>query len=104
MTTHALCPVDTIGPGEVAGGELPGGRRVAIYNVDNVFYVTDDFCTHGESSLSEEGVLDGHIVECGWHMGTFDVRTGEPKARPCVIPLRTYPVTIIDGQVHVALD
>jgi p-cumate 2,3-dioxygenase ferredoxin subunit len=101
---HALCRIGDLGPGEIASGMLPDGGRVAIYNVDNAFYVTADLCTHGESSLSEEGLLDGHIVECGWHMGQFDVRTGEPKARPCAVALKTYPVTIIDGQLHIELD
>jgi p-cumate 2,3-dioxygenase ferredoxin subunit len=104
MPMHALCRASDLGPGEILPGTLPDGTRVAIYNVDNTYYVTSDLCTHGESSLSEEGMLDGHVVECGWHMGQFDVRTGEPKARPCTIPLQTYPVTIIDGQVHVEVE
>ena len=104
MAMHALCRTGDLAPGEIASGTLPDGAKVAIYNVDNTYYVTSDLCTHGESSLSEEGLLDGPIVECGWHMGQFDVRTGEPKARPCVIPIKTYPVTIIDGQVHIEVD
>jgi p-cumate 2,3-dioxygenase ferredoxin subunit len=104
MAMHALCRTDELVPGEIAGRSLPDGSRVAIYNVDNTYYVTSDVCTHGESSLSEEGLLDGHLVECGWHMGTFDVRTGAPTGRPCVVPIKSYPVTIIDGQIHVDVD
>jgi p-cumate 2,3-dioxygenase ferredoxin subunit len=37
-------------------------------------------------------------------MGTFDVRTGAPTGRPCVVPIKSYPVTIIDGQIHVDVD
>jgi p-cumate 2,3-dioxygenase ferredoxin subunit len=99
-----LCRTDELAPGEIAGRSLPDGSKVAIYNVDNTYYVTSDVCTHGESSLSEEGLLDGHLVECGWHMGTFDVRTGAPTGRPCVVPIKSYPVTIIDGQIHVDVD
>jgi p-cumate 2,3-dioxygenase ferredoxin subunit len=104
MALLALCRTDELAPGEIAGRSLPDGSKVAIYNVDNTFYVTSDVCTHGESSLSEEGLLDGHLVECGWHMGTFDVRTGEPTGRPCVVPIKSYPVTIIDSQVHIEVD
>jgi p-cumate 2,3-dioxygenase ferredoxin subunit len=104
MPMHALCRTGDLGPGEILPGTLPDGSKVAIYNVDNTYYVTSDLCTHGESSLSEEGMLDGYVVECGWHMGQFDVRTGEPKTRPCTIPLQTYPVVIIDGQVHVEVE
>jgi p-cumate 2,3-dioxygenase ferredoxin subunit len=104
MAMHALCRTDELAPGEIAGRSLPDGSKVAIYNVDNTYYVTSDVCTHGESSLSEEGLLDGHLVECGWHMGTFDVRTGAPTGRPCVVPIKSYPVTIIDSQVHIEVD
>jgi p-cumate 2,3-dioxygenase ferredoxin subunit len=51
--------------------------------------------------LSEDGSIDGHIVECGWHNGSFDVRNGEACAMPCSEALRTWPVQIIDGKVCV---
>lgn len=82
-------------------GELPGGHKVAIYNVDGDFYVTDDLCTHGQSSLSDEGMLDGKIVECSWHFGAFDVTTGEAVQMPCRDALRTWEVTVEDGGVYV---
>jgi p-cumate 2,3-dioxygenase ferredoxin subunit len=55
--------------------------------------------THGEASLSEDGILTGKIVECTFHFGTFDVTTGEPTGMPCEIPLKVYPVKVIDEQV-----
>lgn len=94
-----LCSLDDLEQGGIAASDLPDGRRVAIYLVDGDAYATDDRCTHGNSSLSEEGCLDGHVVECGMHLGTFDVRTGEPLGPPCTRALRTYPVEIRDGQV-----
>ena len=42
------------------------------------------------------------MVECGRHMGTFDVRTGQPLGPPCAKALRTYPVEIHAGQVMLA--
>lgn len=94
-----LCGVADVGDGGIVSAVLPDGRRVAIYLVDGEAYATDDRCTHGNSSLSEEGCLDGHIVECGMHLGTFDVRTGEAVGPPCTKALRTYAVVIRDGQV-----
>jgi nitrite reductase/ring-hydroxylating ferredoxin subunit len=61
------------------------GLEVAVFNVEGVFYVTDDTCTHGPGSLSE-GYLEGHRIECDFHNGAFDVRTGEVVAPPCMIP------------------
>jgi p-cumate 2,3-dioxygenase ferredoxin subunit len=43
--------------------------------------------------------LTGKIVECTFHFGPFDVTTGEPTGMPCEIPLKTYPVKVIDQHV-----
>ena len=96
-----LCDVAAMEPGEMRQAPLPDGRKLAVYNVDGRFYVTDDICTHGHASLTEEGTLDGIIVECGWHFGAFDVTTGEAKALPCTQSLRTYAAYLIEGAVWI---
>jgi naphthalene 1,2-dioxygenase system ferredoxin subunit len=68
-----------------------GGRRIALYAVDDAFYATADLCTHGNASLAQ-GYLDGHVIECPLHQGLFDVRTGEVMGAPCTQPIRTFPV------------
>ncbi len=83
-----LCATDDVAPGAVLKVEA-AGLSLAVFNVDGEFYVTDDACTHGPGSLSE-GYLDGHVIECDFHNGAFDVRTGEVVAPPCMIPLKTY--------------
>jgi p-cumate 2,3-dioxygenase ferredoxin subunit len=99
---HRLCAVADIDEGGIKGGTLADGHAVAIYKVDGEIYVTDDRCSHGDASLSEEGSLDGCRVECSWHFGSFDVRTGQPVASPCVEPIRTYAVVVEGGDVFVA--
>ena len=101
LAWHPLFPESELPPGEIRGVDLPDGTRIAIYNVDGVFYATQDRCTHGEASLSEDGVLCDHFVECSWHFGTFDVITSEPGLTPCEIALCTYPTKIENGIVHV---
>jgi len=97
--TVVLCGVDEVMEGEIRQASLPDGSHVALYRVDGTIYATADMCTHGEASLSEEGILTGNIVECTFHFGTFDVTTGEPTGMPCEVALKTYPVTVIDEQV-----
>jgi len=97
--TVVLCGVDEVAEGEIKQASLPDGARVALYRVGDAIYATADTCTHGEASLSEEGMLTGKTVECTFHFGTFDVTTGEPTGMPCEIPLKTYPVKVIDDQV-----
>ncbi len=55
------------------------GLELAVYQVEGEFFVTDDHCTHGPGSLSE-GLLDGHIIECDFHGGKFDIRDGAVAA------------------------
>jgi len=97
--TVVLCGVDEVVEGEIRQASLPDGSHVALYRVDGTIYATADMCTHGEASLSEEGILTGNIVECTFHFGTFDVTTGEPTGMPCEVALKTYPVKVIDQQV-----
>lgn len=94
-----LCRVDDVPPGQVMKVET-SGLTLAVYNVDGVFYVTSDFCTHGPGSLSE-GFLDGEVIECNFHQGCFNVRTGEVVAPPCIVPIKTYPVSVENGTVYI---
>lgn len=76
----------------------PNMPSLAVYRVDEDFYVTENQCTHGNAMLSD-GFLEGHTVICPFHDGGFDIRTGAPTIAPCVIPLKTYQTKIVDGYV-----
>jgi nitrite reductase/ring-hydroxylating ferredoxin subunit len=76
------------------------GLCLAVFNLAGKFFVTDDACTHGPGSLSE-GYIEGDVIECDFHNGAFNIRTGEVVAPPCMIPLRTYAVHMLDGKVYI---
>jgi nitrite reductase/ring-hydroxylating ferredoxin subunit len=97
MSRLDLCATGDVEPGAILKVDA-GGLQLAVYNVDGEFFVTDDACTHGPGSLSE-GYLDGHVIECDFHNGAFDIRTGEVVAPPCMEALKIYPVTVADGRV-----
>jgi biphenyl 2,3-dioxygenase ferredoxin subunit len=73
---------------------------LAVFNVNGEFYVTDDTCTHGPGSLSE-GYITDDVVECDFHNGAFNIKTGEIVAPPCIVPLKTYPAIVEDGNVFI---
>ncbi len=102
-----VCAVDDVDEEDALQVELEdeGLPAVAVYRVtgDEV-YVSDDLCTHGKASLGDEGYLQGHIIECTWHEGKFDIRTGEPVALPCTEAIRVYPVTVKDGDVYIQVS
>jgi nitrite reductase/ring-hydroxylating ferredoxin subunit len=97
-----LCGVDEVPSGEVRKVESEG-LAFAVFNLDGTFYVTDDACTHGPGSLSE-GFIDGDCVECNFHQGVFNIRTGAVVQPPCVVPVRTYPAVVEDGAVFIDYD
>ena len=81
--------------------QVPGIGVLAVYHVGGSFYVTADSCTHMQASLGDEGMLEGHVIQCTWHNGKFDIRTGEVLGPPCPAPLRTYPAIVRDGEVYI---
>lgn len=87
--------------GEIKSATLPDGRRLALYHLNGAYYASSDTCTHENASLSEEGMIDGQQVICGWHFCGFDIATGAATVSPCSEPLQTYPVRLIDGTLHV---
>jgi nitrite reductase/ring-hydroxylating ferredoxin subunit len=92
-----LCNVHDVTTGTAIKVEV-GDLRLAVFNVDGTFHVTDNNCTHGPGLLSE-GTLDGAVVECDFHGGRFDIRTGAVAGPPCMVPVKTYPSVIDGGKV-----
>ncbi len=70
-----------------------GANVLAVYNIAGTYYVTDDECTHAAASLAD-GMLEGDVIECCMHMGSFHVPTGNVVDPPCEVPLRTYHVVL----------
>jgi MocE subfamily Rieske [2Fe-2S] domain protein len=77
-----------------------GHLAVAIYRAEGQFYATQDTCTHEHAYLSD-GVVVDCVVECPFHQGRFDVRTGAALGAPVVVPLAAYPVKVVEGQIYV---
>ena len=98
-TRLQLCQVSDVAVGSAHKVEA-GDLVLAVYNVDGEIFVTDDACTHGPGSLSE-GILEDDIIECNFHGGQFNVRTGEVMLPPCMEPVKTYKVSIENGVVFI---
>lgn len=91
-----VCPLSDLPDGSSIRCDV--GRGIAIFHVDGELFAVDDTCTHGESSLSE-GWVENCQVECNFHFGRFDLRTGEAVAFPAEIDLNTHKVKVDEGYV-----
>jgi nitrite reductase/ring-hydroxylating ferredoxin subunit len=94
-----LCSTADVAPGAALKVEI-GDLVLAVFNVGGEFYVTDDQCTHGPGSLSE-GYVEGDVIECNFHGGQFNIRTGKVVLPPCMVPIKTYPALVMDGKVTI---
>jgi len=80
-----------------------GPLAIAVYRAKGQFYATQDLCTHERAYLSDGVVIDC-IVECPFHQGRFDVRTGKAMGAPVIVPLKTYPLKVVDGLLYVQVS
>jgi nitrite reductase/ring-hydroxylating ferredoxin subunit len=96
-----VCAQAEVPPGTVKAFTA-AANTLAVYNIDGAFYVTDDECTHAAASLAD-GMLEGDVIECCMHMGSFHVPTGRVVEPPCEVPLRTYQVVLKDNDIFVDL-
>ena len=99
----SICAVDELVEDEGLRLEVEG-RVLAAFKVGDEYFVTDDACPHGESSLAEGYVEPDCSIECIAHMARFSLRSGEVLAPPASTPLKVYEVKVDAEQVLVLLD
>lgn len=93
--------VHDLEPGDATPVTL-GSRDLAVFDATDGIFVTLARCTHGAANLCD-GHFDGTHIECPLHQGLFDVRTGQPKAAPARVPLRTFDTRVVHGMVQILI-
>ena len=79
------------------------GKPIAIFRLEDGYFAIEDTCSHEEASLSEGEIEDGKI-ECPLHGALFDIRSGKNLALPAVLPVKSYPVKIENGEIYLELE
>jgi biphenyl 2,3-dioxygenase ferredoxin subunit len=41
------------------------------------------------------------VVECDFHNGAFNIKTGAVVAAPCMIPLETYKARLLGDEIEI---
>ena len=99
MAFEKVGNISEVPPGTAKVYEV-GDRAVAVCNVGGELYAVDDVCTHDEGSL-DQGDLEGFEIECPRHGARFDVRSGEVKALPAVLPIDTFKVRLQGKDIEI---
>lgn len=77
-------------------------RKIALFNVEGIYYAIDDTCTHVGGPLSE-GECEEHVITCPWHGAQFDLKTGDVLSPPAKRPLRSYRVQVEGNSIKVEI-
>ena len=99
MSFIAVASLDDFAASDAIAVDV-GGKQIAIYLVEGEVFATDNRCTHGDARLCD-GFLEGHEIECPFHQGRFDVRSGAATGSPAEVALASYPARLEGDQVLV---
>lgn len=83
-------------------GMVVDGKPLVLVNREGTIYALEDRCSHEEFPLSAGDLASGEIT-CALHGARFDIETGQPRALPAVMPVKTYDVRLEGDEIQVAL-
>lgn len=78
------------------------GQDIVIAHTKRGFFALENTCSHAEARLSE-GRLRGFRLICPLHGAAFDVRDGRALRAPAYVPLRRFPLRIVDDKLEVCV-
>jgi nitrite reductase/ring-hydroxylating ferredoxin subunit/plasmid maintenance system antidote protein VapI len=89
---------------EVSEGEMKivCDGKVVVANVEGRFHAFGNICPHAEGPLGE-GFLDGHVVECPWHNGQWDITTGKGLTAFSTADIAVFAVRVVGADIEVKL-
>jgi nitrite reductase/ring-hydroxylating ferredoxin subunit len=99
---HSVAKIADVVPDSMIN-VVVGDRDIALVNLGGTFYAIGGVCTHGAALLAD-GYVEGDVVECPQHAGTFDIKTGRAVAYPCTIDVPAYEVRVDGERVLVGID
>jgi 3-phenylpropionate/trans-cinnamate dioxygenase ferredoxin subunit len=100
MTAVRICAVDDLDVNEALRIEIEGLAIALVKDSSGTVHAIGDTCTHGDISLAE-GFVEGDTLECWAHGSKFSLETGKPRTLPAYEPVPVYPVSIVDGDIHI---
>jgi len=77
------------------------GTLILIVRQEGLFALQGT-CSHEYFEL-DKGFLAADAVTCALHLSRFDLTDGESLDPPADLPLVTYPVSEVDGQIVLQL-
>ena len=99
---QTVATVDEVPEGELLSVEVDD-QEIVLVNRDGTIYALEDCCSHEQFPLSD-GELTGDQITCALHGARFDLETGEAKALPAVMPVKTFECRVEGDDIQVSLE
>ena len=89
------------------------GREIVVFHINGEFFALLNRCPHEGAPMQKAQPVArlesdepgqyrrsrvGEMLRCPWHGWEFDVRTGQSYFDPRNCKMRSYPVTVQDGE------
>lgn len=97
-----IAEIKDVPPGQAAAFTVEG-QRIALFNVEGIYYAIADTCTHDDGPLSE-GEVQGTKVICPLHGAEFDLKTGAVLGPPAFEDVPSYRVVVEGSDIKVELE
>lgn len=96
-----LAELSEVPVGEAKAVQIGEGRSIALFNIDDKIYATDNQCPHMGYPLTRGRIRHG-ILTCDWHERSFDLEGGGCFNVECD-DLQTLPAELRDSEIWVQL-
>lgn len=102
MALVKVCRVSEIPSGSRLVVEV-GGKQILLLNNGGRLYAVSNICTHEYAEL-EHGLVVGDTITCPVHLSRFRLEDGKVLNPPATKPLKTYAVSVEDGDVYLEVE
>ncbi|MGE3304309.1 MAG: Rieske 2Fe-2S domain-containing protein [Hyphomonadaceae bacterium] len=89
--------------------DVPDGELKSVYHdlavvahAEGNFYSFGNVCPHAAGPIAE-GWLEGCVVECPWHAGRWDVRTGKALTMLATADVPMFELRVVGDDIEIKL-
>lgn len=98
-----IASVDEIPMGSFKAFEVNDESILVVHTADDGYFALINQCSHDAAPISD-GKLALDEVICTRHGARFDVKTGEVRRAPAVVPIETFELKIEGNDLLVQVD
>ena len=114
---YAVCTLNELEPGKPYVTKV-NGVEIGLFLQEKRVYAVRNVCPHklapvckgtiGGTMLPTEPCeyrygLNGQVLKCPWHGWEFDLTNGEALFNISNRKVKTYPITVEDGQIYIEM-